>query len=43
MGREGKKLKEGNVPISLPTPPRQGRFLSFSGGSIVVKRESEDR
>lgn len=40
MGRQAKGTKEGNGPILSPIPPRKEGLMSFSGGSIVVKRES---
>lgn len=39
-GEKGRGIKEGNVPISPPLPPGEGRLVSFSGGSIVVKKEN---
>lgn len=39
-GEQARGTKEGNGPISSPIPPGKEGLMSFSGGSIVVKRES---
>lgn len=39
-GKKGREVKEGNVPISSPIQPGERAFMSSSGGSLMVKRES---